>query len=716
MKKDYPEIVNFVRLLKDEKTIIGQPGQQHYYEDNLIYADSTFFEVFSYSLSKGNTKRALQAPNSVILTKETAKKIFGNTDPLGKTLEINSFGRNATLQVTGIVGDLPSSSHFKFSALVSMQTLGDLSNLWSFHMFNSYVLLNNEDSKSHLEGKFKSFVSKYIINNPNADGSQQIYLQPLNEIHLRSQMVGEIGVNGDITYTYVFIGLAFFILLIACFNFINLSTARSLTRAKEIGLRKVAGALPRQLIKQFLGESFFVTIIALCLSIIITNLFLPVFNYFSERTLNLNVRNNPLFLLVLLGLLVFVGLLSGVYPAMVLSSFKPVEVLKGKFQKSLKGIAFRKVLVVLQFTISIALIASTILIKGQLNFLQNKKLGFDKSNVAIITLPRDLDSGRLIAFKSSLLNIPGITSASAASSIPSPNIPINLVNGSLESNRGLSMQMLFVDQDFIKTMKIKLIAGRDFSRDFKTDEAEAFIINEEALKTLGWKNSTSAISKTFKWVQPNVVLKTGKIVGVVQNFNITPLKSPVQPLVMHIAPSRFQYLYVRFDQAETQNIIQNIEIQFKKFLTNQSFQYRFLEETLNSMYLTEQKQGKIFVYFSIMAIIIGCLGILGLSVYSIQQKLKEIGIRKVLGAGIASITVQLSKEFIKPVIIAAIIATPIAWFGMNKWLENFAYRIIIQWWVFAIAGLLAVLIALTTVSFQAIKAAFANPVKSLRTE
>ncbi|MBD0289110.1 MAG: ABC transporter permease, partial [Flavisolibacter sp.] len=601
----------------------------------------------SFGLVRGETTKALEQPNSVVLTQAAAKKYFGATDVIGKTLEINSFSRNFNVQVTGIAKEAPSTSHFKFNALISLQTLGDLSNLWSFHMFQSYVLVNNKTSKAGLEKKFNGFVEKYIANNPQADGRHAIHLQPLTSIHLHSNLVGELGVNGDINYVYVFTGIALFILLIACFNFTNLSTARSLTRAKEVGLRKVVGAERKQLIGQFLGESVLFAFIALIVAVGITIAALPLFNQLSGRQLSFGWSNNRALAILFVLLILFVGLLAGIYPATILSSFKPVEVLKGRFQKSAKGVSFRKVLVTLQFVVSIALIASTIVVTRQLHYLQNKKLGFNKENVLIISLPRDTDSAKLEAFKTSLLNNKSIASVAAASSVPSTNIPVNQVNdGSTDLSKALSMQMLFTDQDFIRTMNMKVVAGRDFSNDFATDKTEGFVLNEEAVKQLGWKNATQAIGKTFQWVQPNAVLKSGKVIGVVENFNISPLKTPVQPLVMHYFPMRFLYLYVRFNQTNASNTIALVEKSFKDLYPKQSFEYNFLDETLSNLYAGEKRLGAIFSYFSGLAILIACLGILGLSLYSIQQRIREIGIRKVLGASVLNITSELVKEFL----------------------------------------------------------------------
>ncbi|HYK46731.1 MAG TPA: ABC transporter permease [Parafilimonas sp.] len=718
MKKDYPEIKNYVRILKPDKSLVGVKGEEHFYENDLLFCDSTFFDVFSFQLLRGD-KQALYKPNSVILTKEMANKYFPRdaTNVIGKTIELSSFGRDLQLEVTGIVNDAPANSHFTFSALVSMQTLGDLSTLWSFHMFQTYLLLNNGVSTAALESKYPGFVKKYILNNPAADGKQEIHLQPLTDIHLHSQMTGELGENGDITYVYVFTGIALFILLIACFNFTNLSTARSIARAKEVGLRKVIGAQRKQLMWQFLGESVLVAVVALIVAVIIVAAVLPFFNQLAQTNLKVGAGNTLQVAGFLLLLVVFAGILSGIYPAAVLSSFRPVEVLKGKFQRSLQGLSARKFLVTLQFAISIILISGTILIYQQLKFMQEKKLGFEKNDMMIISLPRSADSSTLAGFKSSLLKNPAVSSVAAASNVPGIFIPVNQVNTSdNNSANAVSMQMLFTDEAFIKTMQMQVIAGRDFSKDLVTDQTEGFIVNEEAVKKLGWKDPQQAIGKRFQWVQPNVVLKSGKIIGVVKNFNITPLKSPVQPLVMHILPQRLQFLYVRFKPQSVQQITTIAGSDFKQFFPTLAFEYSFLDDKLNSMYSSEKRLGEIVGYFSALAILIACLGILGLSIYSIQQRVKEIGIRKILGANVAGITTEISKEFLKPVFVAALVACPVAWYGMHKWLENFAYRITIEWWVFLVAGTIALLIALLTVSTQAIKAATANPVKALRTE
>lgn len=718
MKQNYPEIKTYVRLLKDEKSLVGLPKTEQHYEKNFIFCDSTFFNVFSVKLLRGDVHHALGKANSIILTKEIAAKYFGSKDPIGETIELNtSFGRSFTLQVTGISDEPAENSHFTFGALISMQTMGEINNFWSFHMFHSYLLLNQGISKAVLENKFKQFSEKYINNNVNADGRQEIQLQRLSDIHLYSHMVGEIGKNGDIAYLYVFSGITLFVLLIACFNFMNLSTVRSLQRAKEVGIRKVIGARRHQLTKQFLGESVLTAFLALILSLLLAVMLIPAFNRLSETSLSIHTINNYHFILISLFLILFVGVISGIYPALILSSFKSIEVLKGKFLKNVKGDLLRKGLVSFQFIISIALIASTIIVYRQLQFMQTKTLGFDREEVLVVTLPKNAGREKMEGLKNALLSNVKQISVAASSSIPGTQIAINQVQyENADPNKNLSMQMLFVDENFIQTMRMKIIAGRDFSKNYTTDLSEGFILNEEAIKQAGWKTPAQAINKIFKWVLPDRVLKSGKIIGVVKDFNITPLKGPVQPLVMHINPPRFQYLYVRYNDLTPRNEINLVQKKFGEFYTTQPFEYKFLDDSLNSMYATEARLNQLMEYFSGLAILISCMGIFGLSIYSIQQRVKEIGIRKVLGASTTNIVTELSKDFMKPVLIGSIIAVPIVWYAMNKWLQDFTYRIAISGWVFVVSGLAVLIITAATVGYQVIKAAIVNPAKSLKME
>ena len=717
MKKNFPEIKNYTRLLKDERAVMGVPGQQHFYESRLLYADSTFFSVFTVTMRQGEIGKALARSNSMVLTADAAQKYFGDTDPIGKVLEVNSFGRSYNVEVTAVVDELPPTSHFRFDFLVSMETLGDLSDMWAFHMFQSYLLLNDNALPGSVQEKLPALADKYITNNPKADGKNDIHLQRLTDIHLRSHLIGEIDTNGNITYVYVFEGVALFILLTACFNFANLSTAKSLARAKEVGLRKVVGAQKNQLLAQFFSETILFALIALLIAVGLTYVMLPLFSQIAGRELIIDFRKNYPLLLTLIVLVGGVGLIGGLYPALVLSAFRPIEVLKGKFSKSNSGTSFRKVLVSFQFVISIALIASTLIVGKQLDFVQTKHPGFNRENVVVLTLPTDADSARLESFKSELLNDHMMISAGASSTLPSENIAVNQMNdGNSDLSTGSAMQMLFIDNDFVSTIQMQLIAGRNFDKKSDNDLEEGFIINEEAVKKFGWQTPNEAIGKTVQWVSPTEIRKKGKVIGVVKDFNITPLRTAVQPLVMHYQPQRLRYLYLRVNQGNATRAITSVQKQFNQFFPQQSFEFTFLDDTLNNLYRGEQKLSAVFSSFSFLAIFIACLGVFGLSFYSIQQRIKEIGVRKILGASTFRITSHLLKEFVKPVIIASFIATPIAWYLMNEWLKDFAYHIEISWKVFFIVTLSVLVLTLLTMIVQSVKAALANPVESLRNE
>ncbi|HET7001901.1 MAG TPA: ABC transporter permease, partial [Puia sp.] len=522
MKKDYPEIKQYTRLLKDEKGLVGEKGQPQLVVNNVLFADSGLFDVFSFKILKGNPSTALTAPNSIILTSDLAKKIFGNTDPIGKLIEVNTSFTSATeVLVTGVAASPPDNSHIKYGALISMSTLGDLSEHWSYHMYNTYVVLENGASPIALENKLKLFSQKYLANNPNANGVHNIYLQPLTDIHLHSHLVGELENNGDISYVYIFSGIAFFVLCIASLNFMNLSTVRSLKRAKEVGMRKVIGAARSQLIKQFLTEAMLISFLALMMALIFVVLGLPVFSQISGRELGLKVSDHlPLFLMVFI-LTGLTGVLSGIYPAAVLSGFNPIDALKGSFLKDKTGTSLRKILVTFQFVICIVLMSGTMIVYKQLQFIQNKNLGFNKEKVIIAHISQNTDTLKLQTLKNVLGRLPGVESVSAASTIPGPKIPVNMIhNGNSRTTKNSSMQMLFVDENFLRTMQMKLIAGRDFSKDFPGDPGEGFIINQEAVKQLDFENAQNALGKPFQWVLPDRVLKSGKIIGVVQDFNI----------------------------------------------------------------------------------------------------------------------------------------------------------------------------------------------------
>jgi len=643
---------------------------------------------------------------------------------MGKTI---NYENDRDMVVTGIMEDVPKNSHLKFSILGSFVTLNDLfgvnflSTNWGRNNYLTYVLLKKGVPYTELEKRLPAFIDEHLTERALANSGAppttkpskqtQLHMQKLTDIHLHSHLNSELEANGNITNIYLFSTIAIFILLIACINFMNLATARSSRRAREIGMRKVLGAEKRQLIKQFLVESIFISVIALFLAIIFVEILLKYFNNFIGKELELNFIHNPLLLLTLFGISLFVGIVAGSYPAFLLSSFKPATVLKGD-KKTSGHSTFRTILVVVQFTISIGLIASLSIVNEQMNFVRDKKLGFNKDHIVI--LPKDDEiTNHIETIKSELLRNPNIKNAAASGLVPSDNLVNSwggeMIVGENTQPLGFRLAVVTVDQDFIDTYDMKLVAGRKFSRDFPTDTS-SFIINESAAKKLGFKPE-EVINKPIMYGHIE-----GKIVGVLKDFNFESLHNEITPIIFVMRPNRTWDFSVRLSGTNIPATIGYIKNLWEQYRPDYPFEYSFLDDDFNDLYRSEQKLGQMFSIFSFLAIIIACLGLLGLASFMAEQKTKEIGIRKVLGASIHGIVILFSKEFIKWILIADIIAVPIAYYFMNSWLSYFAYRIHIGFTPFLLSGLLALFIALFTVSYQAIKTAMVNPVKSLKYE
>src|SRR5260221_4356464 len=536
-------------------------------------------------------------------------------------------------------------------------------------------------------------------------------LQPITDIHLKSNLAAEIGVNGNLTYVYTFTIIAILVLLIACANYINLSTAKSMTRFKEIGMRKVIGANRKQLMVQLLEESLLLIIIALIIAITLVAAVLPKFNELTSKVLSLNIINNPSFISITFLVFILVAFLAGGYPAVVLSSFSPANTLKRSI-KGKSGQWFRKSLVVFQFSVSIILIAATILIFQKMDFIQNKTLGLNKEQVLLIKLSA-ANRTKYEQIKSEMQKLPDVVSASNTSFTYSEGVnTIQVLPEGFAENQTTSEASISADFDFLKTFKIELSAGRDFSRDFSTDLAEAFIVNEKAVKTFNWGTPEQAIGKKLDWG----LGKKGAVVGVVKDFNFNSLHESVEPLVIHMLPRWYEFLAIKLKSKNLPQTLDNLKENWRKLNLDGEFSYSFLDQDFEKLYKAEHQAQTIVGLFSFLAIFIACLGLLGLASFTAQLRTKEIGVRKVLGADIASVIALLSFDFLKPVVLAICLAVPITCVGMNKWLSNFAYKIEISWWVFVVAGALAILIALLTISSQSIKAALSNPVKSLRSE
>jgi putative ABC transport system permease protein len=710
IKNDFPEVESFVRI--SGGSILVKRGDVKFQEEKSVFADSTFFKVFDFKLLKGDPKTALSAPASIVFTETAAKKYFGNTNPIGQTVLIT--GDAVPAIVTGLMKDMPENSQIKADMLISMSSLTQkfnkgLDNQWGNFGASSYLLLKPGTNPKTLEAKFPGFIENH--NGKERKASQMFYtffLEPMQSVYLYSKRGGQ--ESGSITNVYIFGIVAIFILVIACINFVNLTTARSVERAKEVGIRKVVGAEKSQLASQFIGESVVLCLIAFVLTIILSALLLPLFNQLAGKTISPGIFSNWYYVLILFGTSVAIGLIAGIYPALVLSSFQPVMVLKGRFASGNKGNVLRKTLVISQFSISIALIIGTIIVYTQMDFMRNRDLGFAKDQMLILDTNGD-PAGN--ALKQAISTLPGVKSTSSSSSVPGGGNPG--AYSEIENKKGdlqiANLDLYFVDYDYVNQFKIKMVAGRAFSREFGTDTAQAMLLNEAAVKMFGYSSPQQAVGRRFKqWG------REGKIVGVMKDFHYRSLQETIKPLSMRIELKQLGLITVKISPQNLTKTIAAIEDKWKVLIPNRPFSYYFLDEFFDRQYRSEQRFGKLFFNFAVLAILISCLGLLGLASYSTLQRTREIGIRKVLGASVPGIVNLLSKDFLILVIISFFIATPVSWFFMHKWLQDFAYRINISWWIFVLAGILAVVIALATISFQAIRAAMSNPVKSLRSE
>ncbi|HEV2832881.1 MAG TPA: FtsX-like permease family protein, partial [Hanamia sp.] len=698
-------------------------GDNIFNQDNVFFADENLFDIFDFEVTKGNVAKSLNDPYSVMLTEETAEKYFGNDDPMNKVIRLNN---QYDFKVTGIYKALPANAHWHPDVMISFSTLKDsaiygeknLMNNWGNNAFYTYLLLPERYNPKKLENQFPAFQNRHIPADGKFKASDYsiLSLRKLTDIHLHSHKDSELEINGDINRVYIFSAIALFILLIACINYMNLSSARSVLRAKEIGVRKTAGASKGELVGQFLYESVFIAWLAAIFAFVLTVIALPWLNQLSGQQLSTNSLLQWKVLTAILLLPFVVGIFSGIYPALYLSSFQPVKVLKGIMKKGGGNISFRKALVVFQFSISIILIIATVIVFQQLNYIQNKSLGFDREHVITFKNNDGLNVS-FESFKTELLSNSNIKKVGRSSRIPTGRLLDS--QGSM-LNRGDSLapskadiKYVVADEDFIPAYGIKIVAGRNFSKDYGTDTS-SFLINETAVKALELKSNDDAIGKQFQYGG-----QKGTIAGVFNDFNFESLHQRIIPLVLFESRTDDGDNYDNISIKASGNIsaaLTQIEKTWKKFLPEIPFEYQFLDNRYAKLYESENRQSSIFTIFSCIAIFIACLGLFGLSAFTITQRVKEIGVRKVLGASTASIVKLISKDFLLLVVIAAVIAFPVAWYAMNHWLQDFAYRIQIGWWVFLLAGIIALLIAFATISFQAVKAAMSNPVNSLRSE
>ena len=707
IQETFPEVQSAARIFLDY--LIVQKDQEQYGEEKIAYADSSIFSVFTFPLLSGNPRTVLKSPYSIVLSETAAQRYFGNKNPLGNTLLINGKER---AQVTGVMKDMPQNSHFRVDMLVSMSTLGKgwMHNSKRF-FFYTYLLLPEGYNPAKLTDKLPDFVKTHM---DQKAWKYSLALEPLKSVYLDGKPRGSksgSSVSGNRSHVYIFSFVAAFVLFIACFNFVNLTTALSIQRAKEIGVRKVLGTTRKLLIFQFLIEAILITLASFVVAVLLCSILVPFFNDLTGKMISSGILQNVNYLFVLLAAAVLIGVFSGIYPAFFLSRFQPVSTLKGGFVSATQGIAFRKVLVVAQFSISIILMVATIVVYQQLHFMQNQELGFKKEHNLVIDFQYDEQVvSHYESLKDKLAGIPGVTAASISSSIPGRSnhlFPTKIENTGNEMQEFQS-DTYFVDYDFLKQFQISVIAGRAFSKEFATDLKEAILINETAVKSLGFSDPAQVIGKRFSQLNAN-----GLVIGVIKDFHFRSFQEAVQPLTLRVAPGFFTFLTLNVSSQNMPESIKMIESKWKELVPELPLIYFFADEAYNNQYRDEQRFGKLFICFATLAILISCLGLLGLSAFSIAQRTREVGVRKVMGASVGGIVKLLSVDFIQLVFVSTLIAIPVAWFGMDRWLRDFAYRIDVPWWAFIAAGFIAVVIAVATVSFQAIKAALMNPVKSL---
>ncbi len=711
LKNDYAEVENTVRLRMREEIVTYK--NQQVLQAGILLTDPSFFDVFSYHMTRGNVATALSEPYSIILTESTAKKYFGDADPMGQTLMMNMYdstGYGASYKVTGIMPNPPKNAHFTFNMLASFKTI-EVANPdvltvdgWGDNSFYTYLLLKKGVDAKAFSAKITQFYGKYIGELYNIWKSIYFFkLQPLADIHLRSNLQNEIAATGNVNQVYIFSTIGIIILLLAAINYMNLATARSVNRAKEVGIKKVVGAKKKQLVTQFLLEAVLTAIIALVISFLLSFLLQPAFFQITNKSVSL--FSSPLLIIFLIGVTILLGLISGIYPALIISKFKPAQVLKGAFKSTDSGILLRKSLVVAQFVITLILIIGIVVINSQMSFIKHKDLGYNKDALLFLKVNGNTDVIKgYNAFKNELQNSPLISGVATSNSM----IIGGLGGGGSETVdiNGNPLQVntsrLKVDADYLNVYGIKLLAGKNFSKNASADTVRQIILNEMAVKKFGWKNDEAAIGKPFRMGD-----KKGIVVGVINNFHFNSLQQAIEPLAIFSVEERFSRITLKVDIKKASQVVGLIESTWKKHFPSALFDYDFVSQQIKDQYQSEERFSKIFLYFSILSLLIACLGLYGLISYAVVQKTKEMGVRKILGATPNGIAVMVSKDFLKLVVLAFFIATPVAWYIMNAWLRDFAYKTLPKG--FSFPKYLFAAVSVNTIEFISLKAFFESP-------
>ncbi|MBS9522804.1 ABC transporter permease [Litoribacter alkaliphilus] len=720
IKSDFGDRVEeAVRLLSNNPILIHEG--KSFQEEDFFFADPEVFKVFSWKMLEGDPNQALTYPDGLVITESMARKYFGNEDAMGKAIEMKVGEFSWDLQVRGVMEDIPANSHFNVEFLATMNpviafygSLDQMMQNFGNNSFSTYLLLAEGVDPHALESEFPAFIDRHIPNESNKPVSEttQLNLWPLTDIHLHSNLDSEIEPNSSIENVYIYSAIALFILLIACINFMNLATARSAKRAMEVGLRKVMGADKTLLVKQFMSESMFLVILALLFALVIVWVALPAFGNFTAKELSLNLLQEPQLLLWMALLVLLVGALAGSYPSLFLSGFQPVKVLKGTFKIGSAHEKFRSVLVVGQFAISIVMIVGVMVVLNQLNFIKNKDLGFDKEQIVVLPAYAEF-TGNYEMMRERLLQHPGIAEVSLASRVPSGRLLDSQgtqaeVNGELLPIN-VRISDIHVSHSFLNTFGMNLVAGRDLDFNLASDSTGAFLLNEAAVRAIGWSSQEEAVEKQFHYG-----IRRGFVVGVIEDFHFESLHQPISPMVFMVPEDRFNQVAVKLHPDRQDEAMAFLQDEWIAMKSDFPFSPFFIEDRFWEQYETEEKVGQLFGFFAGLAIVISVLGLFGLAAYSTEQRTKEIGIRKVMGASVTNIVTLLGRDFLKLVLIGFLLAIPIGWYGMSQWLENFAYSVGVSWWIFVVAGLVAFLVAAITVSSQSIRAALVNPVDTFK--
>lgn len=706
-------------------SFLVKKGNENIREENVAWADSTLFDVFTLPMIAGNPRTALTEPNSIVITESVAKKYFGRTDVIGETLTVNN---TQSRKITGVIKDIPPNSHFSFTSFIpTVENPDALEDTWVGQNWNTYILLKdgaavetvipllNKMTDRHLGPQLKAIVGKTLNEFLSEGNFFKVSLTALPDIYLHSDRIGELYGTGSIQNVYIFSTIALCILIIAIINFMNLASARSVSRAREVGMRKAMGSLRGALVRQFITESVLTCAVAMVLAVIVTVLVFPFFNELTGKPIDPSVLVTPRIALGMVILTFVVGVLSGSYPAFYLSAFKPIAVLKGTYNGSGQRSVFRNVLVVFQFASSVLLIAGTLIVFRQLQYIQQKDIGYTREQLLIINNVDKLDR-RLDAMKTSLLQVPGVERVTVTGFLPVNYYRNNdsfFTSPALELKDAISVQKWVIDEDYLETMGMQLVEGRNFSKEIAADTA-SLILNESAAKFIGSHDILER--KLYGVVDENTKTRREfRVIGVVKDFNFSTLREPVKPLAFTFGTNNGG-MTVRLQGKDIVETVSAIESKWKSVAPDLPYEYSFMDADFDNLYKGERQSGKLITYFASLSILISCLGLFGLATFVTEQRTKEIGIRKVMGASIPGITALLSKDFLTLVLIAVVIAVPVAWYFMDGWLQKFAYHIKVEWWIFGVASVIALFIALMTVGVQAIRAALLNPVKSLRSE